>query len=670
MVTSIIDTTQKNHAPIRTADTWLNKLIPEVERYDALGWHLVKCAFNSKRPIGTDWGNNPVPPHSFDGNVWNVGIILGERSNVIDIETDGKDAEQDFAKLFEGIDCPVTPTYQSARGKHRLFQFNPKLPQVAVCHYGELEIRTGNGRAAHSLLPPSVTEAAEGVYVSRQWLVSPDECDVAPLPDRVLQRLLEALEQDERQRRSESEYKANTDPNTPGNQFNAKVFADLNLWGKLLLEPAGWRHAYSNKQGDHYERPGKHTSGKTGGTVYYDNGFFRCFTSSAPPLIQDKTYSPFSALAELQYGGDRRKAASALSEFEASSVFDWFRPDTDDTDGVERASIFQPISHWRTLPKQRWLIKGWLTERETMVLYGRTGECKSFVALDWSLSLTTGTTWAGNPVRQCDVAYIYTEALQGGIKRVDAWLTDRGIEKDPPLFLSQTPVPLNDLRAHDRIVEELRLAKMTPNLLVIDTLAKNFSGDENNTPDMNKLTATVEQLRQTLKCAIVVVHHVGKDDSKGERGSNALRSNLDSSVKVRANRGCVIVTAEKCKDETTNRVAGFNKRVIKLRTEVDEWCGEYDVTSLVLDYDTNITSLKDVHDKCVAKKLSADLDEVLDGLKHSEGMTIDDLATKCSMTKTTMRRHLKTLLAEGLIDRIENSGNKPNLYFSKTIKVT
>jgi hypothetical protein len=121
----------------------------------------------------------------------NVGIQWGPRSGIIDIEADSPEQERAFDELFAGCDVPRTPTFRSARGLHRLFAFDPRLAetQKAVVEFKSLGIRIGtNGKAAHSLVPPSPN--ADGTL--REWIVSLDECDPAPLPDLVIDRILAA----------------------------------------------------------------------------------------------------------------------------------------------------------------------------------------------------------------------------------------------------------------------------------------------------------------------------------------------------------------------------------------------------------------------------------------------------------------------------------------------
>ncbi|MFO0789933.1 MAG: bifunctional DNA primase/polymerase [Pirellulales bacterium] len=116
----------------------------------------------------------------------NLGLVLGPRS-YIDIEVDRAGGNEAILDLFDG-DVPVTPTWDSKRGPHRLFCWHPDLDQIGKADFkmGPLEIRIGaNGKGAQSLLPPSMTED-----ITRSWKVPIWECPPAPLADAVIDRLL------------------------------------------------------------------------------------------------------------------------------------------------------------------------------------------------------------------------------------------------------------------------------------------------------------------------------------------------------------------------------------------------------------------------------------------------------------------------------------------------
>ena len=73
-----------------------------------------------------------------------------------------------------------------------------------------------------------------------------------------------------------------------------------------------------------------------------------------------------------------------------------------------------------------------------------------------------------------------------------------------------------------------------PKLIVVDTLARSFIGrDENSSIDMGIFINNIDILRQYYGCTVLVVHHSGKDSSRGMRGSSALRGAIDSEFEIK-----------------------------------------------------------------------------------------------------------------------------------------
>ena len=73
--------------------------------------------------------------------------------------------------------------------------------------------------------------------------------------------------------------------------------------------------------------------------------------------------------------------------------------------------------------------------------------------------------------------------------------------------------------------------------VIIDTLARSMNGaDENSTVDMNCLVARCDDIRTATGAAVHVIHHSGKDRTKGARGSGALRAAVDTEIEIEAGR--------------------------------------------------------------------------------------------------------------------------------------
>ncbi|MGA2796118.1 MAG: bifunctional DNA primase/polymerase [Thermoguttaceae bacterium] len=144
---------------------------------------------NAKVPVGTAWGKRPLTWDEIiaarTGNLnMNVGLVFGPTSGLLDCECDDLGATESFNILFGKI---LTPHWQSKRGQHHIFLFDSRLAELPnVIHYCGVEFRLGTNGQTQSVCPPSIVDG-----VKREWIVSPDLCPFAPLPEHVIAGLLE-----------------------------------------------------------------------------------------------------------------------------------------------------------------------------------------------------------------------------------------------------------------------------------------------------------------------------------------------------------------------------------------------------------------------------------------------------------------------------------------------
>lgn len=212
-------------------------------------------------------------------------------------------------------------------------------------------------------------------------------------------------------------------------------------------------------------------------------------------------------------------------------------------DAVRRVSQLRPLTldEIADLPPVEWLIEGHLPQDGLGVIYGEPRIGKTFIALDWALSLASGTEWLGNRIHCGEVVYIYAEGVRGLKQRCDAWLAERGIDGFPENFRA-IPCPVNMLDGTDRsyLVTAINEAGVRPCLIVIDTLARCFgTGDENQTKDMTTFVAGCDDLRveHFPGATVLVVHHTGKNTDRGARGSIALTDAADVEFLVKKSTG-------------------------------------------------------------------------------------------------------------------------------------
>lgn len=212
-----------------------------------------------------------------------------------------------------------------------------------------------------------------------------------------------------------------------------------------------------------------------------------------------------------------------------------------------------------------WLVRGYFEADTLAVLYGPPGKGKSFLALDICCCVAAGVPFHGHEVEQGAVFYIAGEGHNGIARRLRAWANHHELADTPQaLFVSSAPVDLANAINATRVSEAVeRLAMETglsPALIVVDTMARNFLGDENSSQDVGRFVANIDAMRRPWKATVLVVHHTGKDTDRGARGSSALKAAVDAEFEVsrRDDDKLVNLTTRKMKDADAPPPLAFN----------------------------------------------------------------------------------------------------------------
>jgi len=183
-----------------------------------------------------------------------------------------------------------------------------------------------------------------------------------------------------------------------------------------------------------------------------------------------------------------------------------------------------------------WLVRGYIEEDALAVVYGPPGKGKSFLALDVSCCIAMGIPFHGHDVKQGTVFYIAGEGHNGLARRLRAWAQHNVTDMPALLFVSDTPTDLSSATNVAKVAESVQqLADATgeaPALIVIDTMARNFGGDENSATEVGLFVRNADVLRRHWKATVLIVHHSGKDGEKGARGSSALKGAADAEYEV------------------------------------------------------------------------------------------------------------------------------------------
>jgi hypothetical protein len=204
----------------------------------------------------------------------------------------------------------------------------------------------------------------------------------------------------------------------------------------------------------------------------------------------------------------------------------------------------------RELPEPSYLIGNILPANAITMIVGPPASFKTFIALELAFQIATGKSTEMGFVAQGAVAYCAGEAPIGiARKRFPAWMQQRGIaDTDAVPFALVPAVPLvSTAEDVDALIEALTATKLRYSLIVIDTVARALGGlDENSAKDAGLLLDAAGRLRDTFDCSVLLIHHTGKDEGRGARGSSALIAGVDASYEVKLDAEALVVSL-RCK---------------------------------------------------------------------------------------------------------------------------
>lgn len=218
-----------------------------------------------------------------------------------------------------------------------------------------------------------------------------------------------------------------------------------------------------------------------------------------------------------------------------------------------------------------WLVKGVLPRSDLGILFGTSGSGKTFVALDLAMALSRGVPWREHRVpKSVRVLYIAAEGSGGVGNRIKAYLKKYGIERPHNLSV----MPATPSLMIDGDIREV-LASVTAadgfDVIIIDTFAQVTPGaNENAADDMGRALANLRALAEATQAMPILIHHAGKDASKGARGWSGLKAAADVQIEViRREKDAREIYVEKLKDGEDGARFGFELEVVDLGVDED-----------------------------------------------------------------------------------------------------
>lgn len=186
------------------------------------------------------------------------------------------------------------------------------------------------------------------------------------------------------------------------------------------------------------------------------------------------------------------------------------------------------------MPDPTFTVDALLPDQSFVVVYGPPKQGKTFLVMSMAVHIAAGKPWFGREVKKGGVVYIAGEGAGGLKHRLRALRQYHGLGSDLPFWVVPRAVHFGKAEAVRDLAALIReTAKQGFKLLVIDTLARATPGmDENSAGDMGRFVEECDKIKREFGCTVLVVHHSGKDASRGGRGSSALPGAVDASFQV------------------------------------------------------------------------------------------------------------------------------------------
>jgi hypothetical protein len=198
------------------------------------------------------------------------------------------------------------------------------------------------------------------------------------------------------------------------------------------------------------------------------------------------------------------------------------------------------------------LWEGFLRQQSVGILYAPPFAGKTIMAAGLACSVAHGLPFLD---RECAQGSSYLIELEGAALLADnikAWHRRHGREIPNNIGISEEQVSLTDAGNMEQVATDIEyFAQLygACKLVIVDTLSQALAGeDENAQGPASSAARALKVLSQRTRATILVLHHTGKDLTRGMRGSSVLTAAADSVVRLEeADDGLIQVSVEKLK---------------------------------------------------------------------------------------------------------------------------
>lgn len=273
-------------------------------------------------------------------------------------------------------------------------------------------------------------------------------------------------------------------------------------------------------------------------------------------------------------------------------------PDDWDTPSIPPKEIDKPVSQrdddgfvWAkdmaSQPEVQYAVRG-LIPVGVIELLGPPSSYKSFLALDIAGSIAAGAPVFGERevCKPGDAVYCAGEASFGMMKqRWPALAAVRGFDPEQTRLAVVKWVP-QARQGTEQLEKVIEKHGAKPAVIVIDTVARTLLGEKEDEVGMGLVIGMATRLSALYHCLVILVHHTGKDESRGGRGSNAMEAGTDAIFRVERGSGLNVILHNDRQKDTDEKEPIYLKgaavagSVVFQAVRESDWQGAWKVDAL------------------------------------------------------------------------------------------
>lgn len=186
--------------------------------------------------------------------------------------------------------------------------------------------------------------------------------------------------------------------------------------------------------------------------------------------------------------------------------------------------------------KSKHVIRNLCQQNEVGIMVAPSNVGKTALAVALGARVVQGAPVLNMPTRKGVVVHVCGEGGDAVKDRISVAL--KGAKDASDYLVIKKRINLGDVGQISEFIRDLRayLEEIGErvSLIIVDTLIHAIGDhNENSSNEMAQVIAGAQEVAEAFEAHVLLIHHTGREEDRGGRGSSAIRSNVDSEFTVR-----------------------------------------------------------------------------------------------------------------------------------------